>query len=170
MKKRKTSRKNFAKVKSSPCLAIAKNSYYICPVSCIKIEKKPEKLFYMCHLMHSLNIGHNLTIATVSMYEYVTLPPFYHPILNFSVLKSKLFEVSKTKELPEATSSVTSVNVGNHRIQLNIHSRKKPIHKPSLICKSHSDDGWYPWSNRMVEEAQAHLTWLSFHASRLSHK
>ena len=91
--------------------------------------------------MHSLNIGHNLTIATVSMYEYVTWPPFYHPILNFSVLKSKLFEVSKTKELPEATPSVTSVNVGNYRIQLNIHSRKKPIHKPSLICKSHSDDG-----------------------------
>ena len=90
------------------------------------------------------NIGHCLTIAKVSIYNYVTLPPFYPQILNFSALKSKLFEVSKTKELPEAKLSVASVPVGNYRIQLNVHSRKVPIHKLSQIGKNHSDDGSYP--------------------------
>ena len=79
----------------------------------------------------------------MSIYNYVTLPPFYPQILNFSALKSKLFEVSKTKELPEAKLSVASVPVGNYRIQLNVHSRKVPIHKLSQIGKNHSDDGSY---------------------------
>ena len=103
--------------------------------------KKPKELFYISNLMYPFNIGHNLAIATESIYEYVT---FYHQILNFSALKSKLFEVSKTKELPEAVSSVTSFPVGNHRIQLNIHSHKNPSQKPSQIGKSHSDGGSYP--------------------------
>ena len=111
-------------------------------------------------LMYSLNIGHWLTIAKMSIYNYVTLPPFYPQILNFSALKSKLFEVSKTKELPEAKLSVASVPVGNYRIQLNVHSRKVPIHKLSQIGKNHSDDGSYPWSIRLGDEAQEQLMWL----------
>ena len=80
----------------------------------------------------------------MSIYNYVTLPPFYPQILNFSALKSKLFEVSKTKELPEAMSSVTSFPVGNYKIQLNIHNHQNPSQKPSQIGKTHSDGGSYP--------------------------
>ena len=91
----------------------------------------------------STNTQHCLHFI-IKLYEYVTFPPFYHQILNFSSLKSKLFEVSKTKELPEAVSSVTSFPVGNHRIQLNIHSHKNPSQKPSQIGKSHFDGAPYP--------------------------
>ena len=82
-----------------------------------------------------------IKLATESIYEYVT---FYHQILNFSALNSKLFEVSKTKELPEAMSSVTSFPVGNYKIQLNIHNHQNPSQKPSQIGKSHFDGAPYP--------------------------
>ena len=101
--------------------------------------------FYSTSKLHETGTDIISSIPSVSIYEYLALSQFYHhQILNFSALKSKLFEVSKTKELPEAMSSVTSFPVGNHRIQLNIHSHKNPSQKPSQIGKSHSDGGSYP--------------------------
>ena len=85
-------------------------------------------------------------MSGVSNYKYVTLSPF--------VSLERWYEGSGIKELPEATPSVTSIPVGDSKFIMKIYNRTKPIQKPSQIAKSHSEDGSYLWSIRLLHEAQ----------------